>query len=82
MHKELSIDYAFKYDLLRNYVLELIHTGQKLQLATALYPTYNASAWIVSLFIELLERQFPIEPPQQSLLYEQPKIMLIASLFM
>ncbi len=67
MHKELSSDYAFKYDLLRNYVLELIHYGQKLQPATALYPAHNASARVSSLFIELLERQFPIESPQQKL---------------
>lgn len=67
MYKELSSDYAFKYDLLRNFVLELIHCGQKLQPATALFPTHNASARIVSLFIELLERQFPIESPQQRL---------------
>jgi len=67
MHKELSSDYAFKYDLLRNYVLELIHHGQKLQPAAALYPTHNASSRIVSLFIELLERQFTIESTQQKL---------------
>lgn len=67
MHKELSSDYAYKYDLLRNYVLELIHHGQKLQPAAALYPTHNASARIVSLFIELLERQFTIESTQQKL---------------
>jgi AraC family transcriptional regulator, transcriptional activator of pobA len=67
MHRELSSDYAYKYDLLRNYVLELIHYGQKLQPATALYPTHNASARVSSLFIELLERQFPIESPHQKL---------------
>ncbi|RYF48778.1 MAG: AraC family transcriptional regulator [Cytophagaceae bacterium] len=67
MHKELSSDYAFKYDLLRNYVLELIHYGQKLQPATSMYPSHTASARISSLFIELLERQFPIESPQQKL---------------
>jgi AraC family transcriptional activator of pobA len=67
MHKELSSDYAYKYDLLRNYVLELIHYGQKLQPASALYPTHNASARVSSLFIELLERQFPIESPHQKL---------------
>lgn len=67
MYKELSSDYAFKYDLLRNYVLELIHYGQKLQPATALYPTHNAAARVCSLFIELLERQFPIESPSQRL---------------
>lgn len=67
MHKEINSDYAFKYDLLRNYVMELIHYGQKLQPATALYPSHNAAARVSSLFIELLERQFPIESPQQQL---------------
>jgi len=67
MYQELSSDYAYKYDLLRNYVLELIHYGQKLQPATALYPSHTASARISSLFIELLERQFPVESPNQRL---------------
>jgi AraC family transcriptional activator of pobA len=67
MYKELSSDYAYKYDLIRNYILELIHYGQKLQPATALYPSHTASARVSSLFIELLERQFPIESPQQKL---------------
>lgn len=67
MYNELSSDYAYKYDLLRNYVLELIHYGQKLQPAMALHPTHTASARVSSLFIELLERQFPIESPQQKL---------------
>ncbi|HEY9004024.1 MAG TPA: helix-turn-helix transcriptional regulator [Mucilaginibacter sp.] len=67
MHNELSSDYAYKYDLIRNYVVELIHYGQKLQPATSLYPTHNASARVSSLFIELLERQFPIESPAQRL---------------
>ena len=73
MHKELSSDYAYKYDLLRNYVLELIHYGQKLQPVTTLYPSHNAAARIVSLFIELLERQFPIESPQQKLMLRTAK---------
>lgn len=67
MHKELSTDYIYKYDLLRNYLLELIHYGQKLQPATALYPSHTASARVSSLFIELLERQFPIESPYQKI---------------
>ena len=67
MQKELAADYKYKYDLLRNLVVELIHYGQKLQPATFLYPTHNASARVSSLFIELLERQFPIESPRQTL---------------
>jgi len=67
MNKELSSDYVFKYDLLRNYVLEIIHYGQKLQPKSITNPTHNASNRITSLFIELLERQFPIESPMQRL---------------
>lgn len=67
MHREIASDYAYKYDLLRNYVLELIHYGQKLQPATAIYSTHNAASRVSSLFLELLERQFPIESPQQKL---------------
>lgn len=67
MHNELSSDYAYKYDLIRNYILELIHYGQKLQPASVLYPSHSASARVSSLFIELLERQFPIESPNQRL---------------
>lgn len=67
MHKELASGYVYKYDLLRNYVMEIIHYGQKLQPATYLYPAHTASARVSSLFAELLERQFPIQSPNQKL---------------
>jgi AraC-like DNA-binding protein len=65
MSAELDSDYAFKYDLLRNYVFELIHSALKLQPATTLYHDSSAATRIASLFTELLERQFPIETPGQ-----------------
>jgi AraC-like DNA-binding protein len=58
---------VYKYDLIRNYVAELIHFGQKLQPVTALYSKHNSAARVSSLFLELLERQFPIESPRQRL---------------
>lgn len=61
MFAELESDYAYKYDLLRAYVLELIHSAQKLQPATTLYRESTAATRIASLFTELLARQFPIE---------------------
>jgi len=67
MQDELSSDYEFKYDLLRNYVLEIIHFGQKQQPAQSLHAHPNAASRIAALFVELLERQFPIESPQQRL---------------
>lgn len=67
MTREITSEYAYKYDLLRTYLLELIHYGQKLQPAPA-YPTsVNASARVTALFVELLERQFPLETPHQQL---------------
>ena len=67
MHEEITSDYAFKYDLLRNYVLELIHFGQKLKPIEPSQAHINASTRIFGLFIELLERQFPIENTTQIL---------------
>ncbi len=64
---EIDSDYIFKYDLIRNYVWELIHYGQKLQPATRISMAKDASMRVVSLFIELLERQFPIESKEQRL---------------
>jgi AraC-like DNA-binding protein len=65
MHEELASDYAHKYDLLRAYVLELLHLGQKRQPATTLHPAHTAAARLASRFVELLERQFPLTSPQQ-----------------
>ena len=65
MDSELSSDYAYKYDLLRNYVVELIHTGQKLKPIESAVNTTNAANRISLLFIDLLERQFPIESSSQ-----------------
>ncbi len=65
MHEELASDYAHKYDLLRAYVLELLHLGQKRQPITTLHPAHSAAARLTSRFVELLERQFPLETPQQ-----------------
>jgi AraC-like DNA-binding protein len=72
MNTALSSDYQFKYDLLRNYVLELIHTGQKLTPMKSTASTTNAASRISSLFIELLERQFPIESDAQVIQLKTP----------
>ncbi|MDO9373330.1 MAG: helix-turn-helix transcriptional regulator [Ferruginibacter sp.] len=67
MDRELKSDYRYKYDLIRNYVVELIHIGQKLQPLPALQVSHNAAARISTLFVELLDRQFPIETQDQRL---------------
>ena len=65
IHKEINSEYIYKYDLIRNFVAEMIHFGQKLQPISALYSKHNSSARVSSLFLELLERQFPIESIHQ-----------------
>jgi AraC-like DNA-binding protein len=72
MDTELSSDYRYKYDLLRNYVLELIHLGQKLKPMQTRGPVTNAASRISALFIELLERQFPIESDVQKIQLKTP----------
>jgi AraC-like DNA-binding protein len=67
MQTEIASSYLYKYDLIRNYVMELIHYGQKLEPITTYNTAHNASARVSSLFIELLERQFPIASPGQKI---------------
>ena len=66
MLAEIESDYIFKYDLLHNYVNLIIHEALKIQPADACFKCSNASSRITSLFMELLERQFPIDSPVHS----------------
>jgi AraC family transcriptional regulator, transcriptional activator of pobA len=72
MCNELASNYAYKYDSLRAYILELIHVGQKLHPGISERPTINAADRISVSFIELLERQFPIESPEHSIKLRTP----------
>ena len=65
MLEEIGSDYVYKYDLLRNYITELIHYALKSKPTETLYQHIDANARITAVFTELLERQFPIESPSQ-----------------
>jgi AraC family transcriptional regulator, transcriptional activator of pobA len=67
MLEEIAFDYIYKYDVLRNYLDILIHQALKMKPAESYFKHSNASSRIASLFIELLERQFPIDSPENSL---------------
>ena len=60
MLAEIDSTYSLKYDLLRNYVLELIHSALKLHPSETLYHRIDAKSRMTAVFTELLERQFPI----------------------
>jgi AraC family transcriptional regulator, transcriptional activator of pobA len=62
MAKEFNSDYKYKYDAIRNQIFELLHFGLKMQPPANLEKQpANASTRISTLFLELLERQFPID---------------------
>lgn len=73
IHLEMASSYEYKYELLRNYLMELIHYGQKLKPIAPQNNVKTATTRIASLFIELLERQFPIENIAQVLQLKTPK---------
>lgn len=60
MMDEMNGEYIHKYDLLRNYVNLLVHEGLKVSPTVVDFKQNNASVRLASLFMELLERQFPI----------------------
>jgi AraC family transcriptional regulator, transcriptional activator of pobA len=61
MIAEQQTDYAFKDELMRNYIQLIIHEALKMQPSESHHKHKNASSRITSVFLELLERQFPIE---------------------
>jgi len=67
MMEEMDSDYVNKYDLLRNYLHILMHETLKITPAGAYDRNSSASARITTMFLELLERQFPIDSPEQPL---------------
>ncbi len=73
MFDEIASDYAYKYDVLRNLVFELVHTALKMRPAEGIrQPESTASVRISSLFAELLERQFPVESTDRRVLLKSP----------
>lgn len=61
MIEEQENDYTFKDELIRNYISLIIHEALKLQPSEHYHQTKKATARVTSVFLELLERQFPIE---------------------
>ncbi len=60
--KEFKTEYKYKYDVIRNLVFEIIHFGLKMNPSNgAVKQPQNAAQRITFLFLELLERQFPID---------------------
>ncbi len=61
MLAEQNTDYAFKDELIRNHIHLIIHEAVKMQPSKAKANVKSAAERITAVFLELLERQFPIE---------------------
>src|SRR6266498_2268084 len=67
MIDEQRSNYAYKDELIRNYINLIIHEALKMQPSENYDQHKNAASRITSVFLELLERQFPIESPDRPL---------------
>ncbi|RSK46379.1 helix-turn-helix domain-containing protein [Hymenobacter perfusus] len=67
MLAEQSADYSFKNDLVRTYIQLLLHEAMRMEPSESFQTPKNASSRIATLFLELLERLFPVESPRQML---------------
>ena len=68
MIEEQKTEYAFKDDLMRNYINLIIHEALKMQPSENFDIHKNAAGRLAAVFLELLERQFPIETAERPLL--------------
>ncbi len=60
-------DYPFKGELVRTYLQLAIHEALQLRPAATFVPHHHAAARLATRFLDLLEQQFPLESPEQTL---------------
>jgi AraC family transcriptional activator of pobA len=73
MQDSLNSDYVYKYELIRAYVIELIYYAMKLAPRVYQPAGLSATARITAVFLELLDRQFPVERSGNRLLLRTPR---------
>lgn len=62
-----ATDYMYKDDLMRNYIMMIVHEALRMCPDEHFIHFNNASLRITSRFMEMLERQFPIENQNDSI---------------
>lgn len=67
MIEEEATDYVHKYDVIGNYVNLIIHEALRMQPAAVVSRSSSAAVRITMSFMELLEKQFPVLAPSQTL---------------
>ena len=67
MIEEQNTEYTYKDELIRNYIHLIIHEAMKMEPSQNYDQHKNAASRLTSVFLELLERQFPIESTDRPL---------------
>ncbi|WP_320052988.1 helix-turn-helix domain-containing protein [uncultured Acetobacteroides sp.] len=62
MLAEIGSEYRYKSLLLQNYLELIVHEALKMKPSDSYFTYTDASTRITNLFLELLERQFPVDP--------------------
>lgn len=73
MYAEQNADYVYKDDLIRNYISLINHEVLKIHPALNVIKHHNAASRITYLFMELLEKQFPVESIDKPLKLRTPQ---------
>ncbi|WP_052496520.1 helix-turn-helix domain-containing protein [Pedobacter lusitanus] len=63
MTDELKSDYEYKFEVIRSLLKLIIHQGIKIQADYNIISQKDLSDRITPMFMELLERQFPVDSP-------------------
>lgn len=73
MISEQESEYMFKDDLIRNHIQLILHEALKLQPSQNFDAQNNAASRVTRVFLELLERQFPVERKDSPLMLKTAK---------
>lgn len=68
MIEEQQSDYELKDELIRNYIELILHESLKLKPSKNFNQEKSSAERLTNVFMELLERQFPVESPESPLL--------------
>ncbi|ASZ14951.1 AraC family transcriptional regulator [Chitinophaga sp. MD30] len=72
LREEVNSAYAYKFDVLTSYLHLILHEALKVQPASVQKGKIDASAEIARLFVELLEKQFPVYTPEEPVTLRTP----------
>jgi len=71
--REFDTTYVYKYELIGSYISELIYYALKLVSSSHTGKESNATARVTAAFLDLLEKQFPVESFSGRVLLRTPK---------